>query len=142
MVMSEAPPGLPKPLRAYIALVALAGTAWIVTLLWRVELSSSALAETGFFFVLILAAGSFPLPVAPKVKSDVTTAVLFAAVLLLEPGMAALAAAAGVVTYTVLIRYWVGQASPAVVQVSLQRRCGCPVCGRSRGGFRCPRSRR
>ena len=106
MVMSEAPPGLPKPLRAYIALVALAGTAWIVTLLWRVELISSALVETGFFFVLILAAGSFPLPVAPKVKSDVTTAVLFAAVLLLEPGMAALAAAAGVVTYTVLIRYW------------------------------------
>ena len=106
MAMNEAPPSLPKPLRAYIALVSLVGAAWVVYLLWRVELSSSALVETGFFFVLILAAGSFPLPVAPKVKSDVTTAVLFAAVLLLEPGMAALAAAAGVVTYTVLIRYW------------------------------------
>ena len=98
--------GIPRPLQMYIALTCLAGVGWLAYLVSRAELHSPALGEAGLFTLLILAAGSFPLPVAPRVKSDVTTAVLFAAVLVLEPGMAALASTVGVLTYTVLIRFW------------------------------------
>ena len=62
--------------------------------------------EAGLFALLLVVAGSFPLPVGPKVKTDVSTAVLFAAVLLFEPGVAALAASVGIVTYTLLLRFW------------------------------------
>ena len=72
----------------------------------RADWDFSTFGEVGLFALLLVVAGSFPLPVGPKVKADVSTAVLFAAVLLLEPGVAALAAAVGIVTYTVLIRYW------------------------------------
>ena len=60
----------------------------------------TTLGEMGVATLLVVIAGSFPLPVAPKVKTDVTTAVIFAAALLLEPGAAALVATIGVVTYT------------------------------------------
>ena len=59
--------------------------------------------EVALFTALIVVAGSFPLPIAPRIKFDVNTAVFFAAALVLEPGVGALA---GVVAYTTLIRFW------------------------------------
>ena len=97
---------LPRPLRAYIGLVAVAGMALLVVLVLRAQWDSSAVGEMCLFIVLVVVAGSFPLPVSPRVKADVTTAVLFAAALLLEPGAAALAGVTGITTYTVLNRYW------------------------------------
>ena len=98
--------GLPRALQAYIALVGIGGGVFLAYLLQRVEWSPSTLGEAGLFFLLIVAAGSFPLPVAPRVKADVNTAVFFSAALLFEPGVAALAGVAGVSTYTLLIRFW------------------------------------
>ena len=106
MNKNETRPGLPIPLRAYIVLVGLAGMGLIAYLAQMVDWEPSVLGEMGLFILLIVAAGSFPLSVAPKVKADVTTAVWIAAALLLEPGAAALAGALGVVTYTLLIRFW------------------------------------
>ena len=97
---------IPKPLRLYIALVGMAGLGWLAYLLPGVDWGISSLGEMGLFFVLTVVAGSFPLPVSPRVKADVTTAVWFAAALLIGPGEAALAGAAGILTYTVLIRFW------------------------------------
>ena len=62
--------------------------------------------EAGLFTIVIILAGSFPLPLSPKVKADVSTAAVFGAAILLDPGVAALAAVVGVSTYTVLIRFW------------------------------------
>ena len=56
------------------------------------------------FTFLLIVAGSFPLPVAPRVTADVTTAVLFGAALLLRPGAAALAAVVGKLTGNLLVR--------------------------------------
>ena len=106
MAQNEISPALPKPLRAYIALTGIAGATWLAYLTWGMEWELSTAAEIGLFTLLILVAGSFPLPVAPKVKADVTTAVLFGAALLLEPGAAGLAATVGVAAYTFLIRFW------------------------------------
>lgn len=98
--------GLPRPLRFYIALTTIGGAACLAYLVSRADWSLSTLGETALFFLLVVVAGSFPLPVAPRVKTDVTTAVLFGAALLLDPGAAALAGAAGIVTYTLLLRFW------------------------------------
>ena len=105
MTVNDTRPGLPKTLSAYIAAVCLAGAALLVYLVSGLEWSPSTLSEAGLFFVLVVAAGSFPLPVAPRVKADVSTAALFGAAILLEPGLAALAATVGVVSYTFLLRY-------------------------------------
>ena len=70
------------------------------------EWDATLAAETALFVLLIVAAGSFPLPVGPEVKTDIATAAAFAAALVLEPGAAALAATVGMVTYTYLLRYW------------------------------------
>ena len=99
-------PSLPKGLRAYIALVGISGMAWLAYLVPGAEWDAAALGEMALFVLLIVAAGSFPLPVAPRVKADVTTAVLFAAALLLEPGVAVLAGVTGIVIYTVSNRFW------------------------------------
>ena len=106
MTTKEAGPGLPKPLRAYIPLVAAGGMALLMYLNMGMEWDASTLAEVGLFVVLIIAAGSFPLPVGQGVKTDVSTAILFAAAIVLEPGAAALAGTVGLVTYTALIRFW------------------------------------
>ena len=97
---------LPNGLRAYIVLVGIAGMAWMVYLVQGVVWDPATVGEMALFILLIVSAGSFPLPVAPRVKADVTTVVLFAAALLLEPGVAALAGVAGMVTYTVSNRFW------------------------------------
>ena len=98
--------GVPKSLQAYIGLVGAAGTALLGYLVLLVDWGPATVAELGLFTLLIIVAGSFPLPVAPRVKADVNTAVLFSAVLLLEPGVAALSAVVGVSSYTLLIRFW------------------------------------
>ena len=97
---------LPEGLRAYIALVGISGMAWLAYLVQGTEWETATFGEMALFILLIVAAGSFPLPVAPRIKADATTAVLFAAALLLEPGVAALAGVAGIVTYTVSNRLW------------------------------------
>ena len=99
-------PGLPGPLGVYIGLVTVVGMAWLAYLVAGVDFSPSTVGEMALFIVLLVAAGSFPLPVAPRVRADVTTAVLFSSALLFEPGVAALAAAVGIVTYTALGRFW------------------------------------
>ena len=91
--------GLPRTLQVYIALVAFSGAAWTLYLIQGVEWTPATLGKMGLFTLLIVAAGSFPLHGGPRVKTDVASAALFAAALLLEPGPAALTAAAGVVTY-------------------------------------------
>jgi len=96
---------LPKPLRFYIAAVALGGVAFLALLAPSADWSLNVLGEAGLFVLLLVIAGAFPIPVAPKVKTDVSTAVLFGAVLLLEPGVAAPTAAVGIVTYTLMIRF-------------------------------------
>ena len=96
---------MPKLLTTYIALVGIASVALVAYLASGVDWQLSTLGEMSLFIVLIVAAGSFPLPVAPTTKADVTTAVLFGAVLLLEPGAAALAGAIGMAVYNVLLRY-------------------------------------
>ena len=83
MGYSAVNPALPKPLRVYIGLVGVAGMGLMVYLAQGAEWSSTTLAEAGLFIFLIVVAGSFPLPVAPRVKADVTTAVWFSAALLL-----------------------------------------------------------
>ncbi|MBF8267141.1 MAG: Histidine kinase protein [Dehalococcoidia bacterium] len=90
---------LPKPLQAYIALTAISGGA-LLGYLASEGWGLSTLGEAPPFLVLVVVAGYFPMPVAPKVNADVTTAVLFGAALLLEPGVAALTGAVGIVTYT------------------------------------------
>ena len=76
---------MPKLLTTYVALVGIAGAALLAYLAPGVDWQLSTLGETGLFILLIVAAGSFPLPVAPTIKADVTTAVLFSATLVLEP---------------------------------------------------------
>ena len=103
---SRANVGLPRPLQVYIALVGIVGMALLVYLVRGSEWEASTLGEMGFFMLLMVVAGSFPLPVAPRVKTDVTTAVWFISALVLEPGVAALAGVVAVVTHTVLLRFW------------------------------------
>ena len=98
---------MPNPLRIYIALTGIVGAAWLGYLLSGAEWGgATSLGEAGLFLLLILAAGSFALPVAPKVKADVSTAALFGAAIVLEPGLAALVSALGVAAYTYLLRFW------------------------------------
>ena len=106
MVENESNINIPKPLRAYIVLVAIAGMGLLIYLAQRAEWGLSTLGELGLFAVLIAVAGCFPIPAAPRVKADVTTAVLFAIALVLEPGVAALAAVLGMLAYNLLIRFW------------------------------------
>ena len=96
---------LPKTLRGYIVLVAGIGAVLLAFLLIRVEWELSTLGELGLFTLLIAIAGCFPVRIAPRVTGDVSTAVLFGAALIMEPGMAALAAVAGMLAYNGLMRF-------------------------------------
>ena len=90
----------------YLALVAVSGATlagyWAIGTLWDAPL----LREMGLWFGLLVLAGSFPVPVAPKVRADLSAAGLFAVALLLEPGPAALVATAAVATHNYLARFW------------------------------------
>ena len=102
-------PGLPRPLQAYIAISAVAGIGWLIFLISRADWTTTLTGEVVLFYSLVVLAGYFPMPVAPKIKADVSTAVMFGATLLLEPGAAALAGAAGVVSYMYLLRFSSGK---------------------------------
>jgi signal transduction histidine kinase len=78
----------------------------LIYLALSVDWEASLIGETALLTLLILLAGSFPLPVAPKIKADVTTAVMLGAVIILDAGAAALAATVGVTCYTFLLRFW------------------------------------
>lgn len=104
--MNETPVALPKPLQVYIFSIFFAGLACMVVFALGAQWGLSTFGELGLFILLIVVAGSFPLPVTPRVKADVTTAVLFCSALLLDPGVAALAGVVGITTYTVLNRFW------------------------------------
>ena len=111
-------------LRLYIAVVAAVGIAWLAYLAPGVDWTASTLGEMGLLVLLMVLAGSFPLPVGPRVKADVTTAVWFSAAPLLDPGGSGSHGRGGSGhlhgAYTVL-----GAAAPAaLVQVPLQRRTG------------------
>jgi signal transduction histidine kinase len=97
---------LPRPLQAYIAITVATGAVWLIYLALSVDWEASLIGETALLTLLILLAGSFPLPVAPKIKADVTTAVMLGAVIILDAGAAALAATVGVTCYTFLLRFW------------------------------------
>ncbi len=103
---NEATSDLRKPLWAFVALIATVGMGSLAYWVNGVEWAPSVVAEMCLFLLLIAVAGVFPLPVAPGVKADVATAVLFGAVLLLEPGAAALAAVAGKLTSYLVIQLW------------------------------------
>ncbi|MBI2871910.1 MAG: HAMP domain-containing histidine kinase [Chloroflexi bacterium] len=85
--------------------VFLAGAGWLVYLLRLVEWSWPVAETASLFTVLVVAAGLFPLQVGPRIKATVTTAALFPIVLLLPPGVAALAAVVGGVAYQVVLRF-------------------------------------
>ncbi|MBI4282544.1 MAG: HAMP domain-containing histidine kinase [Chloroflexi bacterium] len=93
---------LQKPLQAYVVATVVTGGALVSYLASGGGWGLSTLGEAAPFLVLVVVAGCFPLPVAPKVKTDVTTAVLFGAALTLEPVVAALTGAVGIVIYTVI----------------------------------------
>ena len=99
---AEANRVLPNRLRLYIALIAVAGAGWLAYLVQDAQWGLSSLGEMG----LIVGAGSFPLHVSPRLKADVTTAVLFCGALVLEPGVAALAGVLGIVCYNLLNGHW------------------------------------
>ena len=105
MEEQQANNSFPGPLRFYIGSVAVAGLAWLAFLVGRVDWELSVVGEMFFFVALTVVAGSFPIPIAPKVKTDVAATVIFAAALLLQPGIAALAAVVGITTYTLLLRF-------------------------------------
>ena len=88
-------PGLPTRVNIFTASVALAGLLIVVFLGVGEDWSLSIVAGTAFFMSLIVVTGSFPLPVAPKATTDVSTAVLFGGALLLEPGIAVFTAVVG-----------------------------------------------
>ncbi len=92
-------------LRVYIIAMTAAGAVWLVYLASRPDWSTATLGEAGLFYLLLVVAGSFPLSAGPNVRSDTTGAVLFASVLILEPGVAALVAAAGIVTFSYITRF-------------------------------------
>ncbi len=87
--------GLPIRIKLFTASVALAGLALLVFLGVGEEWSRSVLAGTVFFIFLIIVTGSFPLPVAPRATTDVSTVVLFGGALVLEPGVAVFTAVVG-----------------------------------------------
>ena len=96
---------MPIALRAYIAITAIAGIVWLIFLGGSVTWDLVTIGESALLVGLIVLAGSFPLPVGPNVKTDMTTALLFGAAIMLEPGAAAVVGAAGILVYTLFQRH-------------------------------------
>ncbi|MBI2859069.1 MAG: hypothetical protein HYX90_08325, partial [Chloroflexi bacterium] len=89
---------LSKPLKLHIGAITALGAAVLVLCVVVRPLGASTLTVplAAAFAVLIGLAGVYPLPVSAKIKANVVTAPAFAAVLLLSPALAVLAAVAGV----------------------------------------------
>ena len=94
---------LPIRIKLISAAAAVAGLAVFGSLGLGEDWGLSVLAGSAFFMVLIIITGSFPLPVAPRATTDISTAVLFAGALVLEPGVAVFTAVVGkLVSYLIL----------------------------------------
>ena len=70
------------------------------------ELSRGILAGTVFSIIQIVITGSYLLPVASQVKTDVSRAVLFSGALVLEPGIAVVIAMAGKLFSYFILNAW------------------------------------
>ena len=106
MKKAEVTCGLSNRLRLYIALIGIGSMALLAYLVQSVVWEPSTLGEMGLFIFLIVVAGIFPLSVTSGVKADLTTAVLVGAALLLEPGVAVVAAVVGRLTSYLIVRFW------------------------------------
>ena len=69
--------GLPIRVQIFTAFVALTGLALLGSLIAGEELCRGVLAGTVFFIIQIVITSSYPLPVALRATTDVSTAVLF-----------------------------------------------------------------
>jgi signal transduction histidine kinase len=96
---------LPIRIKILAAAVALTGLLMQVYLGAGEEWSRSVLAGSAFFMVLIIVTGSFPLPVAPRATTDISTAVLFTGALVLEPGIAIFTAVIGKLASYIFVKH-------------------------------------
>ena len=87
-------PGLPIRVQIFTAFVALTGLALLGFLIAGEELYRGVLAGTAFFIIQIVITGSYPLPAAPRAKTDVSTAVLSGRAWILVPGIVVVTAMA------------------------------------------------
>lgn len=88
---------LSRHLKLYVGLVAAAGAVVMALSVWArpIQPAAATIALSVAFATLTGLAGIYPIPLSPKIKATVATAPAFAAVLLLSPGLATIAAAAG-----------------------------------------------
>ena len=97
--------GLPIRVQIFTAFVALTGLALLGFLIAGEELSRGILAGTVFFIIQIVITGCYPLPVASRATTDVSTAVLFGGALVLEPGIAVVTAVAGKLSFYLILKH-------------------------------------
>ncbi|MEW6034664.1 MAG: histidine kinase dimerization/phospho-acceptor domain-containing protein, partial [Chloroflexota bacterium] len=97
---------LSAPLKIYVgSVMALGSGMFALSLLAQpLDFTARGLALTVAFAILIALAGAYPVPLSSKVKVNVVSAPLFAAVLLLHPALAALAAIVGVIASEAALR--------------------------------------
>jgi len=101
--------GLPIRVQIFTAFVALTGLALPGLLIAGEELCRGVLAGTVFFIIQIVITGSYPLPVALRATTDVSTAVLFGGALVQEPGIAVATPVAGKLFFYLILKhlgYW------------------------------------
>ena len=98
-------PGLPIRVQIFTAFVALTGLALLGFLIAGEELCRGVLAGTVFFIIQIVITGSYPLPVALRATTDVSTAVLFGGALVQEPGIAVPTAVASKLFFYLILKH-------------------------------------
>ena len=107
--------GLPIRVQIFTAFVALTGLALLGSLIAGEELCRGVLAGTVFFIIQIAITGSYLLPVAPRAKTDVSTAVLFGRAWGLEPGIAVVTAMAGELFFYLILKHLGYWPNPSVI---------------------------
>ena len=108
-------PGLPIRVQIFTAFVALTGLALLGFLIAGEELCRGVLAGTVFFIIQIVITGSYPLPVALRATTDVSTAVLFGGALVQEPGIAVATAVAGKLFFYLILKHLGYWPNPSVI---------------------------
>ena len=108
-------PGLSIRVQIFTAFVALTGLALLGFLIAGEELYRGVLAGTAFFIIQIVITGSYPLPAAPRAKTDVSTAVLFGRAWVLEPGIAVVTAMAGKLFFYLILKHLGYWPNPSVI---------------------------
>ena len=108
-------PGLPIRVQIFTAFVALTGLALLGFLIAGEELYRGVLAGTAFFIIQIVITGSYPLPAAPRAKTDVSTAALLGGALVLEPGIALAIAVAGNLFFYLRLKHLGYWPNPSVI---------------------------